>query len=723
MGDAVAAGARFPDDPAPVPTPERLARTWARAVEDTSFVPMDRPTLVAFLRPLATDLLAALAADRFDRSVPLRVGTALVDAHFTETGSIERTLARLGHTLAGTPGAAERLPLLLGGIAAGYARALQDRTRREQERISASAFAARTAAEQARWDSEVRFRTVFAEAVIGIGLADTAGMVLEVNHALADMLGLTQEALRGEPIWTFVHPDDVPGLWERTKELLAGERNHLRVDKAYYRPDGTEVWTNLVLSLIRDPHGTPQYMVAMMENITERHRLQTRLQHQALHDPLTDLPNRTLFFERLDAALRAGTQPGVCYLDLDGFKAVNDTLGHDRGDRLLRAIARRLIDTVGAEHLVARMGGDEFVVLVETPHPGEGGYLRRVARSALDAVRRPVRLDDNEISITASVGVVQADGSQDAAELMKAADTTLYWAKADGRDRYALFDEARHRSDVDRFEVSARMPDALTRGAFSLEYQPLVRLADRAAVGVEALLRWTLPDGTRLDPGRFVPLAEDSGFIVPLGRWILEQACRSAAAWAAADPALQPLISVNVAARQVREPAFVDDVAAVLAQTGRPPELLQLELTESALMGTPDESPAALHALADMGVRIAIDDFGTGYSNLAYLRRLPVHALKLAGSFVTGATGRDGDAPDPGADVDREVVGLVIKLAHTLGLTVTAESVETPAQFAHLQQLGCDTGQGWLFAAPVPAERIPELLARPLGTPPSASAQ
>ena len=714
-----------PGGPMPVPTAGRLARVWARAVADTSFVPMDRSALVTFLRGLAADLLGAFTAKTFDRTVPMRVGAALVEAHFTESDSIERSLARIGCELpTPTAAAVERLALLQGAVAAGYARALQDRTRREQERISASAFAARAAAEQARWDSEVRFRTVFAEAVIGIGLADTDGQVLEVNQALADMLGYEVDALRGEPIWTFVHPDDVPGLWDRTKELLAGDRNHLRVDKAYYRPDGSEVWTDLVLSLIRDRHGAPQYMVAMMENITERHRLQMRLQHQALHDPLTDLPNRTLFFDRLDAALRAGTHPGVCYLDLDGFKAVNDTLGHDRGDRLLRAVARQLTDAVGAEHLVARMGGDEFVVLVDALPPGHAGdeRLRTVARSALSAVRRPVELDDNDIVVSASVGVVRADGGHDAAELMKAADTTLYWAKADGRNRYALFDEERHRSDVDRFEVSARMPDALASGEFGLEYQPLVRLSDRAAIGVEALVRWTLPDGKRLDPGRFVPLAEDSGFIVPLGRWVLRQACRSAAGWAALDPQLRPLMSVNVAARQVREPSFVNDVATILAATGWPAELLQLELTESAVMGTPDGSLAALHALAEMGVRIAIDDFGTGYSNFAYLRRLPVHALKLAGSFVTGAAGRDGgrnDRPGPPAadEVDREVVGLVIRLAHTLGLTVTAESVETPTQFAHLQKLGCDTGQGWFFAAPVPAAQVPRLLAKQLGDP------
>jgi len=301
---------------------------------------------------------------------------------------------------------------------------------------------------------------------------------------------------------------------------------------------------------------------------------------------------------------------------------------------------------------------------------------------------------------------------------MKAADTTLYWAKADGRNRYALFDEERHRSDVDRFEVSARMPDALASGEFGLEYQPLVRLSDRAAIGVEALVRWTLPDGKRLDPGRFVPLAEDSGFIVPLGRWVLRQACRSAAGWAALDPQLRPLMSVNVAARQVREPSFVNDVATILAATGWPAELLQLELTESALMGTTAGSLSALRALDDMGVRIAIDDFGTGYSNLAYLRRLPVQALKLAGSFVTGAAS-DRYVPETGApaNVDREVVGLLIRLAHTLDLTVTAESVETAAQFAHLQQLGCDTGQGWFFAPPLAPEEIPAFTTRCLGDP------
>jgi diguanylate cyclase (GGDEF)-like protein/PAS domain S-box-containing protein len=726
---------------------DRLAQQWARALTDSSFVSMDRAALVGLLRALLTDLLGALTAATFDRTVALRVGAALVDAHFTEAGSIERTLALLGEELpgvAGTEPGGKRLALLVGAVAAGFASALQERTRGEQERVSAAAFAAHSAAEQARWDSETRFRAVFAESVIGIGVADTAGRILEVNRAMSDMLGYSESALRAGTIWSFVHPDDVPGLWDRTRELLAGARNHLRVEKVYYRADGSEVWTDLVLSLVRDPQGNPRYMVAMAENITERHRLQVRLQHLALHDPLTGLPNRTLFFGRLDAALRADRAPGVCYLDLDGFKAVNDTLGHDRGDTLLQTVARRLTAALGDDHLVARMGGDEFVVLVHAD--ADGQRLRRVAHTALEAVRTPVRLGGTEIAVTASVGVVQADGGRDTGELMKAADTTLYWAKADGGDRYAVFDKERHRRDVDRFELSSRMPEALARGEFGLEYQPLVRLTDRRMIGVEALVRWTLPDGRRLDPTTFVPLAEDTGFIVRLGRWVLEQACRQAAQWVAADPASQLLLSVNLAARQVREPEIVDDVAATLAATGWPPEQLQLELTESALMGTNGESLAALRALADMGVRIAIDDFGTGYSNLAYLRRLPVHALKLAGSFVTGSfvtgsfvTGAVRDVPDLDADagrpervrgadggrrgllggdtdVDREVVGLLIRLAHTLDLTVTAESVETAAQFAHLQQLGCDTGQGWFFAPAMPAEAVPALVGRALGT-------
>jgi EAL domain-containing protein (putative c-di-GMP-specific phosphodiesterase class I) len=286
----------------------------------------------------------------------------------------------------------------------------------------------------------------------------------------------------------------------------------------------------------------------------------------------------------------------------------------------------------------------------------------------------------------------------------------MYWAKADGRDRYALFDADRHHRDVSRFALSARMPEALAHGEFVVEYQPLVRLQDQQITGVEALVRWQLPTGERLEPTRFIPLAEDTGLIVPLGRAILTGACRQAAHWRAADPDMELLMSVNLAARQVREPGLVADVVQILGDTGWPAELLQLELTESEFMGTSEGSLAVLRDLSDIGVRIAIDDFGTGYSNLAYLRRLPVHTLKLAGPFITRGTTGDLDETD---DVDLEIVATVVRLAHILGLSVTAESIETEAQLARLRRLGCDTGQGWLFAPAVPPEDIPGLVHAP----------
>jgi diguanylate cyclase (GGDEF)-like protein/PAS domain S-box-containing protein len=492
-----------------LPTPGRLAASWARAISGTSFMSLTRAELRSFLEVLAAELLLAVAAETLDRLVPRRVGAALVAVHCTEVGSVERTLAVLGEELAPVvtgPGAAARLAAVQGGVAAGYAAALQERTRAEQERISTSAFLARAVAEQARWTSEARFRAVFEEAVIGIGIGDLDGTVIEVNRAMCEMFGACADEMIGQKFWNHVHPQDEPGTWDQVKDLVAGELSYLRMEKPYYSADGTEFWTDLVVSLVRDPDGQPRYVVAMMENITERHHLQTRLQHDALHDPLTGLPNRTLFFDRLDAALDDASGTGVCYLDLDGFKVVNDTLGHHTGDALIQTVSRRLVAALGNEHLVARMGGDEFVVLVE--HDADDAALHGVARTALEAVRRPVRLDGNDIAVSASIGVVRADGGHDAAELMKAADTTLYWAKADGRDRYSVFDEERHRDDVNRFSLSARMPEALARGEFSLEYQPLVRLARSAS------RRWSggpFPTGAGSAPGSSSRLPKTPG--------------------------------------------------------------------------------------------------------------------------------------------------------------------------------------------------------------------
>jgi diguanylate cyclase (GGDEF)-like protein/PAS domain S-box-containing protein len=683
-------------------TAERLAQHWARAIAWTSFVSMTSGELAVHLTGPATRLLDALIAEKSDPQPAHEVGAGLVAAHFTQPASLDRTLVVLDEQLgeyAESLGKGSRLGLLQGALAAGYAQALRERTLSEQEDIYAAALAARVEAEEARIASEARFQAVFAEAGIGIGIAALDGRLLEVNRALCTMFGYSRDQFLALPAGALLPPGGLRN------------RDHYRTERPYRRADGGRIWIDLVVSLIRGRDGSPLYAVAMVEDVTERRSLQQQLRHQALHDPLTDLPNRTLFFERLTGALIT-TEPdarvGICYLDLDGFKAINDTLGHDAGDELIRTIASRLASRLRPSgHLVARMGGDEFVVLVEGVK--ETADVVRVAELALDAVRAPVHLGGHVLNVSASVGVVdRAVEGTDAAELMKAADTTLYWAKTDGRDRWAIFDADRHASDVSRYRLSGQLPEALARGQFFVEYQPLVRLDDGVVIGTEALVRWRHPELGVLGPNRFIELAEETGAIGPLGRWVLTEACRQGRAWRDAHPTQPLLMSVNIAVRQVREAGFVDAVKEVLAETGLEPEALQLEVTESSVMGSAGQPLRTLHALAELGVRIAIDDFGTGYSNLAYLRDLPVHALKLAGRFMAGLRAPGG--PD---QTDQEILSALIRLAHKLKLTVTAEGVETALQAAALRELECDTAQGWHYGRAVAPEEVVLVRERP----------
>ncbi|MFI5906851.1 putative bifunctional diguanylate cyclase/phosphodiesterase [Dactylosporangium sp. NPDC051541] len=682
---------------------ERMARAWSLAIAGTSYVSMNGLEVQDFLTSLSTRLIQALTAETFDPTDVREVGSTLVAAHFTEPTTLERTLAVLAEQFGNAP--TKRCAQIQGALASGYALALRDRVLDEQEEIRTAALWARARAEEGRRVSEARFQAIFAGAAIGMSVSTIDGQVIEVNQALCDMLGYTPEELRSMSFDDFVLPEDPPTAGAMFEEVLSGGRDQFRIEKPYVHKDGHRVWTDLVASIIRDEDGRARWLVAMFEDITERYLLQVRLRHQALHDPLTQLPNRTMFFDRLGALLEdaehSDARVGVCYLDVDGFKVINDTLGHDVGDQLLQTVARRLARSISGEHqLVARMGGDEFVVLIE----GCGGVedVVAVAEKALDTVRAPVHVGGHEISISASIGVVEQPlRGTSAAEVMKAADTTLYWAKADGRNRLALFDAERHAREVKAYELSASMPAALERREFFVEYQPLVRLSDGVTIGVEALVRWRHPRFGVLGPDAFIGMAEETGLIVPLGRWVLHEACRQAAEWRRAVGDRAPIMSVNLAVRQMRDRTIVRDVRAILEQTGLPPELLQLELTESAVMGTGGDPIEDLNALAALGPRIAIDDFGTGYSNFAYLRNLPVHSLKLAGSFVAGLR------PPEGADpVDQEIIAAVIGLAHTLKLSVTAEGVETAEQATRLLELGCDTAQGWYYASSGPASAI-----------------
>ncbi|GAA1402343.1 cyclic Di-GMP phosphodiesterase RmdA [Pseudonocardia kongjuensis] len=724
MGDAAPAGT---GEVRPDPGVERLTDAWVAAIHARGFVSAGRAELRSVLAGAAY-WIAAVVDGRAEIETAREIGAELIAAHLTDTAALRCSLDVLATHFAdriADPVRLRRFTAAVGALSAGYARTLQQRTRTEQERISAAAFAARGAAEDARWRSEARYGAVFEHAVLGISVSDAGGQILEANRALAEMLGYPPDEIVGRSVFEFIHPEDTPEMWPKIQAMLAGRVGHVRMEKAYFGKDGRQVWTELVVSLIRDRDGAPRYLVAMVADVTERHLLQSRLQHQAEHDPLTGLPNRALFFSRLTTALEAldpgGATVGVCYLDLDGFKAVNDTLGHDAGDQLLTAVAHRMQAELGSlGHTVARMGGDEFVVLIEQCTGPE--QLTAVAQQALETVRRPVSLRGREIVVSASIGVVSwpvpaCDGDpaprdDGAAALMQAADTTMYWAKRDGRDRIAAFDPQRHRHDVHLFELAGRMPGALERGEFDLEYQPLVSFADGRVTGVEALARWRAADGEKLGPDLFIPLAEQTGLIVPLGLYLLRRACSEARAWADADPARRFVLSVNVAGRQLRQDDAVQRIVEILGETGWPARALQLELTESDLMSAGGQPIAALEELSRLGVRIAIDDFGTGYSNLAYLHRLPVDVLKLAGSFVSAKGPMPARADrHPGRDLDSPVVlSAMIELAHSLGLEVVAESVETAEQAARLRSLGCDTGQGWHLSAPLHPADVPAVL-------------
>ena len=335
-----------------------------------------------------------------------------------------------------------------------------------------------------------------------------------------------------------------------------------------------------------------------------------------------------------------------------------------------------------------------------------GEIATRLADCVLASIQRPFDLDGHRLTVSASVGVVERPAAGTSATcLMQAADTTLYWAKADGKARWTLFDPERNAHRMTRQSLSSTLRQAVERGEFALEYQPLVALDGGRLRGVEALVRWEHPHFGRLTPNRFIGLAEENGSIVQLGRWVLAESCRRARAWQKDHPESPIFVSVNVAVRQVWDSDLVEDVAAILEETGLPPALLQLELTESAVMGSAGRPLEALNSLSGMGVKIAIDDFGTGYSNLAYLSRLPVTALKLDGTFVQGF--RSQEHPNP---ADETIVEVMVDLAHRLGLTVTAECVESPEQAERLRRIGCDTGQGWFYSRPVAAERISAML-------------
>ncbi|MFC9593736.1 putative bifunctional diguanylate cyclase/phosphodiesterase [Streptomyces sp. NPDC056944] len=694
----------------------RFVTIWSRAIFPVTATSLTRAEFEGHLLPLARTLCDALHARPFDTAPAQRAGAALVAAHCTDPDALGRSLGVVDSYLVlycgtesdlATEELRARCSRLQHAMAAGYAQALRERTRAEQEAIARSALAARSAAEIALHATESRFRAVFDGAAIGIGIADLDGNVLEVNETLTRMFGGMEGPVRSRNVSEWVHPEDGPHVWKLYEELVRGEREHYRVEKPYYRGDGTVLWTNLTVSLLRDAEGRPQYQLALMEDTTERRLLHLRLRYEATHDALTGLPNRTLFFERLEKALAPGENArfGLCYLDLDGFKVINDSLGHSTGDRLLVEVADRLQSCVtGGGEMVARLGGDEFVAL--TTAPGGERDVTELADRILAALATPLRIDGRELTVRGSLGVVEGPaGERTPAEVLRSADITMYRAKSAGGNRFELADPEADARAITRHGLTTALPTALERGEFFIEYQPLVHLGDGSVHGAEALVRWCHPQHGVLGPDRFIPLAEDTGLIVPLGRWVLQEAVRQARFWQTRHSDGGPLrINVNLSPTQLHHPRLVADTVDVLERSGLEPGALCLEVTESALIGADEDLLKPLRQLAEMGVDIALDDFGTGYSNLANLRRLPVSVLKLDRSFTRGMQQHPVDP------VDLKIVEGIVSLAHSLELAVTVEGVETGAQARQLRDLGCDTAQGWYYARPGAPDRIHSLL-------------
>jgi len=547
--------------------------------------------------------------------------------------------------------------------------------------------------EAALRESEQRFRGAFAHAPVGIALIAFSRHILQVNRKLCDLLGYTESELLACTWMDITHPDDIATGEDLHCRLKAGEIDTFELEKRYLRKDGGTVWAQLTVSLVRDDAGVPLYNISQIQDISERRVIEERLRRMALHDPLTDLPNRTLLSDRLGHALeqvsRRGTQVAVLFLDLDRFKIVNDDLGHSVGDALLCAVTERLSGLLRTGDTLARVSGDEFVIVLEGIRANDDAI--EIASRMIEAMGMPFDLSQGTVHIGASIGIAFGTAVDcNAEELLKHADVALYRAKAAGRNQYAIFDQSMSHMAARRHAIERDLRGATERGELELHYQPVIELATGTVTSVEALVRWRHPVHGLIGPMDFIGLAEETGLIVPLGRWVVREACQQLAKWGNQIPS----VAVNLSAGQFREIGLVDELAAELANAGIEPHRLIVEITEHVLVVDVAATAATLAALRALGVTVAIDDFGTGYSSLGYLRHLPVDMIKLDRSFVRGL------GTDAGSIA---IVESIAALAHTLGLTVTAEGIETVEQLAYVRSAGCDRGQGYLFAKPEPA--------------------
>lgn len=574
----------------------------------------------------------------------------------------------------------------------------------------------RKKAEEELRTSEERYRS-FLKNFQGIAFRDTLDFQPIFFHgAVEEITGHTSDNfLSGQIRWDqVIHPvdiDHIPGI----NELKSIPNYAVSREYRIVRKDGKIRWVHEVIRNICNESGMPSKVEGAIYDITDRKLAQEKIVHMAFHDDLTGLPNRHLLKDRLNQAIKAAKHydrfVATLFLDVDNFKRINDTLGHDSGDMLLRSIAERLQDYVRQsdtiarsvneeiESTVARLGGDEFTVLLSEINTIQNAA--KVAQRIFDIMSHPFMIDNHEVFITTSIGIsVYPYDGIDAETLLKNADTAMYYAKEQGKNNFQFYAQHMNIAACKRFEMENRLRKALDNKEFHLYYQPQLDIRSGSVIGVEALIRWIDLQNNIVLPGTFIPLAEETGLIVPIGEWILRTACSQNKVWQ--DAGFPPMyVSVNISSVQFRQPSFIRTVDTVLQDTGLDPHYLELELTETILMETTETAIQTLEELKSMGVRISIDDFGTGYSSLSYLKRFPIDTLKIDRSFVRDVT----SDPD-----DKAIINAIIALARSLNLKVIAEGVETIQQLVCLHEQGSDGMQGFLFSPPLPIDSLTQLL-------------
>lgn len=548
-------------------------------------------------------------------------------------------------------------------------------------------------------DNSERFRSAFDHSAIGMALVSPEGRWLQVNRALCVLLGYSEPELMATDYLTITHPDDLATALTNIRQLLKGKIPSYQTEKRYVHKLGHEVWVSWNASLARDEYTGSAHLIFQIQDITDRKRAEERLLHDAFHDSLTGLPNRALFMDHLKMAIarterNQGRRFAVLYLDLDRFKIVNDSLGHMIGDQLLVGIAKRLQNSMRPADTIARLGGDEFTILVEDVN--DENEVIFVVERLQHELSAPFSLSGREVFTTVSIGIaLSSSDSAQAEEILRDADTAMYRAKMHGKARYEIFDVAMHAQAVKLLQLETDLRLALERGEFFVQYQPIISLDTFNLSGFEALVRWKHPEHGFISPADFIPVAEETGLIIPLGEWVLREACYQMQRWHEKFPNNTPLFtSVNLSVKQFNQPDLIQKIALIIRETGLAPQSLKLEITESAVSEKIETAAEMMGQLRAIGVKLSMDDFGTGYSSLSHLHRFPLDTLKIDRSFISLMQANDENM---------EIVRTIVGLARNLGMDLVAEGVETYDQITILRKLGCEYGQGYFFSKPIDA--------------------